>query len=325
MNMPVGDVWHTVGMDILQLPESKRGNKYLLVLHDYYSKWIEVYPMKDQMVETVVSNLIDICSRFGFPEVVHSDQGPNFESAMMKNGLEAFGVKKTRTTSYHPQGNGLVERTNRTIIQMLSTYVDRHHDWEDGLPMLLHAYHMSRHAATGVSPYLLMFGREAGPLPMYNVQPEFHMLPRDYVNECLERTARVTRFVDAHIAKAQSHQKKVYDTSAKERDSLHSGDSVLLKVPKQDKLAPKWETEWKVDEIIGPSTVSILHEDGKRRVVHVNRLQIAYRNRPVSTTKWNPPTDMHEYEAITVPLEQASATETATTTTRPSRQRLKPK
>uniref|UniRef100_A0A5S6QMV6 RNA-directed DNA polymerase n=1 Tax=Trichuris muris TaxID=70415 RepID=A0A5S6QMV6_TRIMR len=208
MNMPVGGVWHTLGMDILQLPDSKRGNKYLLFLQDKYSKWIEAYPMKDQKAETVVSKLIDIFSRFGFPKVVHSDQGPNFESAMMKNVLEAFRVKKTRTTSYHPQGNGLVERTNRTIIQMLGTYVDRHHDCEDGLQMLLYAYHMFRHAATGVSPYLLMFGRKARPLPIYNLQSEFHMLPHDYVNECLERTARLTRFVAAHIAKAQSHQKK---------------------------------------------------------------------------------------------------------------------
>ncbi|KFD51263.1 hypothetical protein M514_07863 [Trichuris suis] len=109
MNIPIGGVWHTVGIGVLQLRESKCGNKYLLVLQDYYSEWIEAQAMKDQKAGTVVSRLIEIFSRFGFPKVVHSDQGPNFGSTVIKDVLEAFGVKKTHTTSYHPQGNGLVE------------------------------------------------------------------------------------------------------------------------------------------------------------------------------------------------------------------------
>ncbi|KFD56696.1 hypothetical protein M514_02372 [Trichuris suis] len=111
-------------------------------------------------------------------------------------------------------------------MQMLRTYVDCRQDWENGLPMLLYAYRTSRHASTGVSPYLLMFGREAEPLPVYNVQPEFRFLPRDYVNQCRERAAHVMRFVDGHLAKVQSRQKG-YDKLAKERDHLHPGDCAV--------------------------------------------------------------------------------------------------
>ncbi|KFD60559.1 hypothetical protein M514_27263 [Trichuris suis] len=324
MNMPTGSVWHTVGIDVLQLPESKHGNKYLLVLQDYYSKWIEAQAMKDQKAETVVSKLIEIFSRFGFPKVVHSDQGPNFESTVTKDVLQAFGVKKTHTTSYHPQGNGLVERSNRTIIQMLRTYVDRYHDWEDGLPMLLYAYRTTRHASTGVSPYLLMFGREPEPLSIYNVQPEFHFLPRDYVNQCMERTARVTRFVDAHIAKAQSRQKEGYDTLAKERDRLHPGDCVLLQIPKEGKLAPKWETGWRVEGNVGRTSVSIRHEDGRQRTVHINRLQTAYHNSPVPTIKWNPPSVIHQGETTMIPPEQTSTNQTVASLRRSNRHRSRP-
>uniref|UniRef100_A0A5S6PZG1 RNA-directed DNA polymerase n=2 Tax=Trichuris muris TaxID=70415 RepID=A0A5S6PZG1_TRIMR len=325
VNMKVGDTWHTIGIDVLQLPESKLGNKYLLVLQDYYTKWIEAYAMKDQTAKTVVSKLIDAFSRFGFPKVVHSDQGPNFESTIIKEVLQAFGVKKTRTTSYHPQGNGLVERGNRTIIQMLSTYVDRHHDWEDGLPMLLYAYRTSRHAGTGVSPYLLMFGREAQPLPLYNVQPEFHLQPRDHLNECMERMARVKRFVDAHMTSAQSRQKQAYDMTADAREPLQVQDAVLLQIPKQGKLAPRWEIGWTVEELNGPTTVSIRHDDGRKKTVHVNHLRIAHHGRPTPTAQWYPTTVIQQDEAPNPLSEETSVTPEGTGLRRSNRQRRRPR
>uniref|UniRef100_A0A5S6Q567 RNA-directed DNA polymerase n=1 Tax=Trichuris muris TaxID=70415 RepID=A0A5S6Q567_TRIMR len=288
VNMKVGDTWHTIGIDVLQLPESKLA-----------------YAMKDQTAKTVVSKLIDAFSRFGFPK--------------------AFGVKKTRTTSYHPQGNGLVERGNRTIIQMLSTYVDRHHDWEDGLPMLLYAYRTSRHAGTGVSPYLLMFGREAQPLPLYNVQPEFHLQPRDHLNECMERMARVKRFVDAHMTSAQSRQKQAYDMTADAREPLQVQDAVLLQIPKQGKLAPRWEIGWTVEELNGPTTVSIRHDDGRKKTVHVNRLRIAHHGRPTPTAQWYPTTVIQQDEAPNPLSEETSVTPEGTGLRRSNRQRRRPR
>ena len=96
----------------------------------------------------------------GMPEIVHSDQGQNFESMILKQTLDAFGISKSHTTAYHPEGDGLVEQLNYTLLQLLRTYVEQESEWEEHLPLALYAYCTAVHTTTGVSPYVLMFGRQ---------------------------------------------------------------------------------------------------------------------------------------------------------------------
>ena len=92
---------------------------------------------------------------------LHIDQGKQFESGIFQNMCKMFGIIKTRTSPYHPQGDGQVERFNRTIEDMLSMYVNsKQHDWDLFIPMVLLAYRSSVHSSTGFSPNRLMFGRE---------------------------------------------------------------------------------------------------------------------------------------------------------------------
>ena len=89
------------------LPETCRGNKHLLVIGDHFSKWCEAFPTKDQKATTVALILVSkLFSRFGPPDVLHSDQGTNFESNLMKDICNMMGIHKSRTTAYHPQGSG---------------------------------------------------------------------------------------------------------------------------------------------------------------------------------------------------------------------------
>ena len=118
--------------------------------------------------------------RYGIPDILHSDQGRNFESTILCQTLDAFGVTKSRTTAYHPAGDGLVERFNRSLLQMLCAYVDQN-DWEQYLPFVLYAYRTAVHTSTGVSPFELMFGRCAHkpPIPStmaYDVTSYQHQL-----------------------------------------------------------------------------------------------------------------------------------------------------
>ena len=80
---------------------------------------------------------------------------------MLNRTLEAFGIRKSRTTPYHPQGDGMVERLNRTLLQMLRAYVSKSSEWELHLPLVLFAYRSAVHPSTGFSPFELMFGRNA--------------------------------------------------------------------------------------------------------------------------------------------------------------------
>ena len=75
------------------------------------------------------------------------------------HALKELGILKTRTTAYHPQGDGMVERFNRSLLQLLRCYVQRQNDWEQYLPLVLYAYRTALHSSTGCSPFELMFGR----------------------------------------------------------------------------------------------------------------------------------------------------------------------
>ena len=106
-------------MDILSgHPTATDGSKYILVLVDAFTKWIEAYPLPDQEAHTCMRAAYDgFFSRFGFPLQLHSDQGRNFESSLVKELCSLTGVYKTRTTPFHPRSDGLTERANRTLLQ----------------------------------------------------------------------------------------------------------------------------------------------------------------------------------------------------------------
>ena len=158
-NIPIGRPWQMIAVDILEVPVSLHNNRYLLVVQDYFTKWAAAIPMKDQTVEHITTELVNFFSLFGMPEIVHSDQGRNFESTILRQTLQAFDTDKTRTTAYHPQCDGMVERFNRSLLQLLRTYVDKQWDWERHLPLVLYAYRSAVHSSTGISPFYLMFGR----------------------------------------------------------------------------------------------------------------------------------------------------------------------
>ena len=160
-NVPIGQPWEMVAVDILQLPLSCQNNKYLLVIQDYFTKWAEAIPLPDQTANRITRELVHVFTRFGLPAILHSDQGANFESTILRQTLGAFGIRKTRTTAYHPQGDGMVERFNRTLLQMLRSYTSQRSDWEQHLPLVLFAYRSATHPSTGFSPFELMFGRPA--------------------------------------------------------------------------------------------------------------------------------------------------------------------
>ena len=124
MSVPIGSPMEMLAMDILgPLPVSKKGNRYLLVVSDYYKKWPEVFPLPDQKATTVAKVLYNkVIATFGVPLVLHSDQGRNFEGSMMRELCSLLGMKKARTTPYHPQCDVLVERLNRTLLELLAKH-----------------------------------------------------------------------------------------------------------------------------------------------------------------------------------------------------------
>jgi len=152
-----------IGIDILgELPLTENGNKYVVVISDYFTKWTEALPMPNMEAVTVARLLVEqVVCRFGMPQIIHSDQGRQFESHLFQEMCKMMNIQKTRTSPYHPQSDGMVERFNRTLATMLSAYVqENQRDWDAHLPYVMMAYRSSEHETTGMSPNMLMFGHE---------------------------------------------------------------------------------------------------------------------------------------------------------------------
>ena len=128
-----------VATDILgPFPQSESGNRYVLLVGDYFTRWIEAYTIPEFSAITVAQKLVyEFSSRFSTPFDLHLDQGRNYESQLFKEVCELLEVNKTRSSPYHPQSNGMIERFNRTLIDMTAVYTNQNQtDWDKHLPML---------------------------------------------------------------------------------------------------------------------------------------------------------------------------------------------
>ena len=131
-------------------------------MQDHFSKYVVAYVVKDQMAHTTTEMLRNgYFGLFGAPTYLVSDQGKAFTGHLISNLCELYGVQKLRTSPYHAQTNGQVERMNQTIIRMIGKLEqDKKARWSEHLPEMLAAYNGTRSAVTGYSPYFLLFGRK---------------------------------------------------------------------------------------------------------------------------------------------------------------------
>ncbi|XP_049332461.1 retrovirus-related Pol polyprotein from transposon opus [Astyanax mexicanus] len=151
-----------VAIDFSFLEPTRDGTEQVLVITDVFSKFTQVIPTRDQRASTVAKALVQHWFyRYGVPARLHSDCGASFESSLVRQLCDLYGIQKTRTTPYHPQGNGQCERFNRTMHNLLRTLSqEQKNHWPDYLPQLVFNYNSSIHQSTGESPHFLLFGQE---------------------------------------------------------------------------------------------------------------------------------------------------------------------
>jgi len=302
ISTPIGQPWEMVAVDVLQVPMSLQSNKYLLVVQDYFTKWAEAIPMPDQTAARINQELVKLFSVLGIPRILHSDQGSNFESTLLRQTLDIFGITKSRTTAYHPQGDGMVERFNRSLLQLLRSYVEREYDWEKHLPLALFAYRTTAHTSTGTSPFFMMFGRQPR-LSDFSSAKAYDTTT--YESHLQAKLAELQGFVETNLVEAATKQKLYYDQRAAV-NTFTKGDSVWLSIPNTGKLSPHWEGGWKIAECKSPVTMTIT--DGERlKTVHVNRLRHRIQLEPDDihdplpqrvTSSWHPPQIDHSVISV---------------------------
>lgn len=194
-----------------------------MVIGEYFTKWKEAFAIENHTALTVADRLVNefIC-KYGCPEQIHTDQGREFESDLFKTVCHKQGVHKTRTTPYRPQYDGMVERFNRTLKQMLSIFTNENpQDWDDLLLLLMMAYRATEHKSTGCSPNLMMFGRENSfPIDlMAGLPPDMkdEMCEIQYVEWLKQSMENVFQFARDKLGSAAKRQKRNYDAHSKSR------------------------------------------------------------------------------------------------------------
>jgi hypothetical protein len=282
----VGALLKRIALDIMgPLPQTKQGNKYILVIGDYFTKWKEAYAMPDQTAVTVALIVVnEFVSRFGVPDQMHSDQGRNFESAVFQQMCELLGIDKTRTTPLRPQSDGMVERFNQTIEAMLAKFVSTNQDdWDEHLPLLMMAYRSAEHESSGYSPSEMMLGRTLKlPVDLVFDKLQTEKLestePTEYVTRMRDRMEVIHRFARENLKLSSERQKRRYDHKAYKR-ILKVGDVVRLHNPQRKKgRSPKLHLPWE-----GPFVVTHRLDDmvyriqksakARPKVVHIDRLK----------------------------------------------------
>ena len=282
--IPTSFPMQVVAMDILgPLPESESGNSYILVVGDYFTRWMEAYPIPNQEAKTVARIVTDeFFFRFSIPEQLHTDQGRQFESELILEICKSLNVRKSHTTPYHPQCDGLVERFNRTLLNMLSTSIKDHHfTWQEHIRPVCMAYNTSVQSTTGYTPFYLMFGREAK-IPadiMFGTNTVSEQSPNEYAANLRSRLCASYDHVRKNLGTGHKRQKEFYDQRV-HGEPYKEGDLVWLRSPvvprgKSKKFHHPWTGPFKVIKCLSEVTYRIQSVSGRRRriIVHFDRLK----------------------------------------------------
>ena len=213
--IPVTRPFQILGVDLMELPKTSSGNRYIVVFQDLFSKWPFVFPVPDQQSIRIVRLLTErIFPIFGVPEALLSDRGANLLSHLMLDVCQALGIKKLNTTAYHPQGDGMVERFNRTLWAMLRKHAqDYGKQWDRYLHGLLWAYRNTPHESTGKCPSYLLFEFDCRSLSEASLLPPSSPDPTD-LDDYREELVLSLRSARALAAQSiQEAQRRMWDMS----------------------------------------------------------------------------------------------------------------
>uniref|UniRef100_A0A3B3Q8H6 Gypsy retrotransposon integrase-like protein 1 n=1 Tax=Paramormyrops kingsleyae TaxID=1676925 RepID=A0A3B3Q8H6_9TELE len=274
-----------VSIDFLHLDECKGGYQYILIIVDHFTRFAQAYATTSKSAKTVVDKLFnDYALKFGFPQRIHHDQGGEFDNQLVAQLKKSCGVAGSRTTPYHPQGNGQVERFNRTLLQMLKTLTENQKaNWKESLNKLIFAYNNTKCEVTGFSPFYLLFGRSPR-LPvdlLFGLTPETETIDyREYVRKWRQEMQEALEITRQTAKKVADRNKRNYD--GKVRGSmLCPGDRVLVKnlTPRggTGKLRNHWEdvVHTVVRQMGGEGPIYEVKPEwgkGRSRVLHRNLL-----------------------------------------------------
>jgi hypothetical protein len=280
-------------------PTTTRGNKYLVIFVDAFSKYPEGFAVPSVDARCVAELLVEqIIPRHGAPKRLLSDCGSQFTAELTKEICKLFETDKQFTTPYHPECDGLVERFNRTMHEMVRPFIDDHQsNWDVLLPQLLLAYRSSVHDSTKRSPFEVLYGRSPRlPLDVSLKLPSVAKSRNvaEYVSTLGRNVSEVWEYAKASLDKSRARMKTQYDRSHK-ASSFEVGSLVLIHIPrrykgKSPKLQNPWLGPYRVETKLSPVTYrlrSVLTKRLMRSPLHISKLK-AFFDREDVLAEHNP-------------------------------------
>ena len=280
--LPVIDVpFSKLAFDLVgPLTRTKSGYRYLLTSICLASKYPEAIPLKRVDVESVAEGLCEVFSRTGIPDQILTDQGSVFTSKLVKQLCHILNIKHIKTSPYHPQSNGCLERWHSTLKATLRKRPEKYHDWDRLLKYILFACRAAPHANTGYSPFELVFGRQLrGPLDVVHEGWMGGNLPQCSAIEWMDQLKGTLALIwEIAVGKEQKAKDKMALRSEKNAKSRHysKGDQVLLRVVDPGgKLGDRWEGPYEVKRKVADVTyeLAVPHKRKKCVTAHINRLK----------------------------------------------------
>ncbi|RMC20787.1 hypothetical protein DUI87_01639 [Hirundo rustica rustica] len=258
-----------IQVDFTELPKVGRV-KYLLVIIDHLTHYVEAFPTTRATTQAVVKVLLEnIIPRYGAPETIDSDRGPHFVSKILNETMESLGIKWEHHTPWHPQSSGRVERMNGEIKKQLTKLmIETKLSWTKCLPLALLNIRTQPRTDIGLSPFEMLYG-----MPYHVEKPLTHPSVRDQ---------DINQYITALMTYREEMWKKGLIVQRPPLDiALHQikpGDWVLIKTWKDTTLAPRWE---------GPYLVLLTTETAIRTAekgwTHASRIKGPVRE---PTTEW---------------------------------------
>ncbi len=321
----------SVSIDIFgELHRTARGNQYLLMVTDRFSKLTKSIPLKGVSAAEVATAFVnEWVFNFGPPTSLLADNGKCFTSRFFQSICKILNIRNQFTTTYHPQANGQVERFNRTLKSSIKAYLEDHpNDWDLFTGALTFAYNCQPHSATAIAPFELVLSRPP-PSLAFNNQPRFSSdNPNDFANRWRAWLKKTLVEAKTKLDAAQARYKKNFDARLRRQtEKIRKEDSVFLRVERRSekdvrhKLAAVAEGPFRVVEV-KDSTVVIEKPDRSVERVSRDRVVLAPARQPPATVQKILDSDKELLSKVTEPASAEQNMNELNTTSAKDRRRV---
>ncbi|XP_025161027.1 uncharacterized protein LOC112589987 [Harpegnathos saltator] len=271
------EAFEKISMDIMgPLPTTSSGNSYILTIQDLLTKHSTAIALRQasalDVADAFVNNFICL---YGAPKAVLTDQGSHFINSLIKAVARKFKINQCKTTAYHPQSNGSIERSHHVLWEYLKQYTNTQHEWDEFLNLAMFSYNSSVHEGTSYRPHELVFGKSVRtPSSDPPIEDNLSETYKDYLTTLFNRLKTTQELARENLCGAKARSKRYYDRNLNPQNFRVGSCVYLLKEPSKGKLGDQYSGPYRVLEVLRNNNIRISISENQTKIVHSNKLRL---------------------------------------------------